>query len=440
MAIYHATSKPISRNSGHSATAKSAYINGNKIYDERTGLSFDYTKKKGIIGGEIVLPNNIKLTDLTSEVLWNNAEQAENRKDARVGREWEISLPHELSDAQRQVLTKEISSTIANKYNVACEYSIHTPSKSGDQRNHHVHILTTTRIIDKNGNLGEKSSIELSNTKLDKLKLPRSEIQITEMRATISDLINKHLQQANINEVVSHLSLKDQGIDRIPTVHKGKAITELERKQAKTKVTSINKKINSANQEITLLESQVFDDGAELAKIQKELEQIRRRKKQNSIYGKAPKAYSNALFSIALEYGDFLKRTNNGEEKYYQSKNGNVKVYDNHINVENSNERDIKFTLDIAIHQFGNYLKINGDEKFLNDVIKTIAANEKYKNIVLADPMLNKRLIEARISMYEISYNKIYTNIIQSAVDENITQPPQSINQQETETSSWEHS
>lgn len=230
MAIYHATSKPISRNNGHSATAKSAYINGNKIHDERTGLSFDYTKKKVIIGGEIILPNNIKIPGLASEVLWNKAEHAENRKDARVGREWEISLPHELSQSQRKILAKEISSTIANKYNVACEYSIHTPSKAGDQRNHHVHILTTTRIIENKGSLGEKSSIELSNTKLDKLNLPRSEIQITEMRAAISGLINQHLENANIDEKVSHLSLTAQGIDRVPTIHKGKAVTELERK------------------------------------------------------------------------------------------------------------------------------------------------------------------------------------------------------------------
>lgn len=439
MAIYHATSKPISRSNGHSVTAKSAYIACNKTIDSRTGEVFNYSRKQGFLGGAIILPDGINL-EIDSTTLWNSAELAENRKDARVGREWEISLPHELNQKQRNNLAIDTTKQIANRYQVACEYALHAPATKGDQRNYHVHILTTTRKIDEKGLLGAKSEIEMDRKQAAKLNIPTSQEQISQIRKLIADTINNHLTKAQINEHVSHLSLKDQGIDRIPTVHKGKAITELERKQARTPVTRINDKINLANQEITFLESQVFDDGAELSKIQKELEQLRNRRKQNSISGKVPKAYSNALFSIALEYGDFLKRTTNGEEKYYQSKNGNVKVYDSHINVENSNERDIKFTLDIAIHQFGNYLKINGDERFLNDVIKTITENEKYKNIVLADPVLNKRLIEARISLQDLSYNSIDTNIGRDDVKDNITELQHPDIQQETETSSWEHS
>ena len=36
--------------------------------------------------------------------LWNAAEQAEKRIDARVAREFEIALPHELSPEQRLAL------------------------------------------------------------------------------------------------------------------------------------------------------------------------------------------------------------------------------------------------------------------------------------------------------------------------------------------------
>jgi hypothetical protein len=53
MAIYHLTAKPISRASGRSATAASAYRSGERIPDARTGLIFDYGKKRGIDHTEI---------------------------------------------------------------------------------------------------------------------------------------------------------------------------------------------------------------------------------------------------------------------------------------------------------------------------------------------------------------------------------------------------
>lgn len=48
MAILHLETKPISRSSGRSSTASSAYRAGAKIEDKRTGLTHDFSKKKGI--------------------------------------------------------------------------------------------------------------------------------------------------------------------------------------------------------------------------------------------------------------------------------------------------------------------------------------------------------------------------------------------------------
>ena len=48
MAIYHLSAKPISRATGRSATGAAAYRAGETITDERTGLVFDYSKKRGI--------------------------------------------------------------------------------------------------------------------------------------------------------------------------------------------------------------------------------------------------------------------------------------------------------------------------------------------------------------------------------------------------------
>lgn len=406
MAIYHATTKPISRSNGHSATAKSAYISGEKITDNRTGEIFDYTRKCGVIEHEIILPHELKLS-INSNELWNKAEQAENRKDARVGREWEISLPHELNLEQRKILAQEITKSLADKYNVACQYALHNPSKEGDQRNYHVHILTTTRIINRDGSLGEKSTLELSNTKLDKLGLERSDKQITDIRADIAEKINLHLERANIQEKVSHLSLEAQGINKVATIHKGKAVTEMERRGIQTDMGNLNIEIQSTNKEINLLVNQVAHDGNELAKINAMLhltkiyqaEQERKLKPENVIQNRITGRYSNPLFNIAKEHGEFFTKKVEHDQTYYVSRNGAIEVHKDHVNVIKSTEQNIKLALDVAIQKFGNDISIFGDEKFIKNVIEVIAKNQQYNGLKFDNPEHKKQLEQERKSL-----------------------------------------
>lgn len=93
MAIFHLNAKIIARSAGRSATASAAYRAGEKITDERTGLVFDYTRKREVSYRQIFVPSGSPewATDRTR--LWNEAEKAEARKDAQVAREIEVALP-----------------------------------------------------------------------------------------------------------------------------------------------------------------------------------------------------------------------------------------------------------------------------------------------------------------------------------------------------------
>ena len=55
--------------------------------------------------------------------LWNAAEAAEKRKDARVAREIEVALPHELTADQRLELTREFAQGLADRYGVAVDFA-----------------------------------------------------------------------------------------------------------------------------------------------------------------------------------------------------------------------------------------------------------------------------------------------------------------------------
>ncbi len=252
--MYHATTSAISRGTGGSACAKGAYIGGEEITNEITGEIHNYTKKQGVEHSEIILPNCIEKTISSSE-LWNKAELAENRKDARVGREWVIGLPSELDKDQRKELAQNLAKDLAERYQVATQIAIHEPNKQGDQRNYHVHIMSTTRKIDQDLNLTGKSDIELDRKQCAKLGISTSQEQIIECRERIANRINQSLELANIQKQVSHLSYKDQGIDKIPTKHLGKSATQLERKGIKTEIGEYNRSAIRMNELKIALES-----------------------------------------------------------------------------------------------------------------------------------------------------------------------------------------
>lgn len=47
MSIYHLSIKIISRSGGRTAVASAAYRSGEKLYNEETGITHDFTRKKG---------------------------------------------------------------------------------------------------------------------------------------------------------------------------------------------------------------------------------------------------------------------------------------------------------------------------------------------------------------------------------------------------------
>ena len=226
--IYHLSVKPISRSAGRSATAAAAYRAGElgvAITDERTGDTHDYTRKRGVLSAEIVLPDGAAdgaaNWALDRPRLWNAAELAEKRKDACVAREYEVALPVELSGEERRRLAVDFAKELANREGCAVDVCIHAPGKEGDSRNHHAHILRTTRKVEAEG-LGAK---------LDTEKAGRNRTADLEaVRARWAELTNERLKIAGIEERVDHRTLAAQGIERVPTKHLGPAAVGFERR------------------------------------------------------------------------------------------------------------------------------------------------------------------------------------------------------------------
>jgi len=219
MPSYHLSIKTISRSAGRSATAAAAYRTASKIADHRTGEIHDYTRKGGVDYIKVVLPENAPSWSINREELWNAAEQAETRKNSTVAREFEVALPSELSDIERKRLALDFAQEIVARHGCAADVAIHGPGKGGDHRNHHAHILCSTRKLTKEG-FGQKTR-ELDD---------RTSGEVVRWRERFADLQNQRFQENGIDASVDHRNLEAQGIEREPTRHLGVAATGYERR------------------------------------------------------------------------------------------------------------------------------------------------------------------------------------------------------------------
>ena len=266
MAIYHATTKPISRSSGRSATASAAYRAGVEIMDERTGLTHDYSKRDGVaMTFTFKVDSDGKTERLDRNELWNKAELAENRKDARTAREWIVAIPNELlpddvadqkglknNDGAKAVVA--FAKELSKRYGVAIDLAIHSPDKEGDNRNWHAHIMTTTRQVSLSANgdieLGDKATIELSNTKRKTLGLGSTSAEIKELRELWAMAANKYLKHQGHDERLDHRSYAERGIEQLPTQKLGWKASAMERRGIETDRGNINRAIHADNLKI----------------------------------------------------------------------------------------------------------------------------------------------------------------------------------------------
>jgi len=252
MAIYHCTTKPISRSNGRSATASSAYRASEKITDLRTGEIHDYTRKKGVEYTEII--SNLD-HPLSRSQVWNTSELTETRKNSRVAREFIVALPNELSADQRKDLAKEFAQYLVDKYLVVADLAVHAPNKEGDDRNHHAHIMITTRkasMVNGELTLLDKADLELSNSQRKDRGLCVTQDEIKEIRASWANMANRSLELSGSNERIDHRSNEDQNIDLQPTIHEGPKVTQLRRKGIDTEISSHNDQVKLENDQYRL--------------------------------------------------------------------------------------------------------------------------------------------------------------------------------------------
>ena len=168
--------------------------------------------------------------------MWNAAEASETRSNSVTAREWELSLPFEISAEVRSQITREFAEQLVSRNGVAVDVAIHAPNREGDQRNHHAHVLTSTRKLEAEGFTAKTRVLDSAKT---------GGVEIDQIRGVWAELQNRALERAGEVERVDHRFLEkqremalDRGdtlsadeLDRDPELKLGPAANSMERRE-----------------------------------------------------------------------------------------------------------------------------------------------------------------------------------------------------------------
>jgi ATP-dependent exoDNAse (exonuclease V) alpha subunit len=241
MALYFLNMQTFSRSHGSSAPSLAAYRSGERFRDERTRRTYDHTDRQDVMHKEILLPGRFAGVDMSwatdRSTLWNAAETAENRKNARVAREYLIAVPSELNHPQRVDLVRGFAQELAERYGFAVDVALHAPRnfRGSDLRNFHAHLLATTREVSREG-LGGKTTFDLSDESRRKLGLGPGVRELLYARQRWAEVANVALESAHVDARIDHRSLAAQGISREPKLWIPRIPYEIERRGGRSVV------------------------------------------------------------------------------------------------------------------------------------------------------------------------------------------------------------
>lgn len=266
MAIYHCNIKNISRGKGKSAVAAAAYRAGAELTDAETGKKHNYTSKTEVAYSAIILPINAPVDYQKRETVWNAVQKTETQSNARLAREWEVALPHELTLDQCKELVTKYAQSLADE-GMCIDVNIHW--KDG---NHHAHIMGTTRHITPDGKWAVKEKkaykLDANGDKIPQIDpatgqqkigpkgrkmWQRETVQsnnwnrrekVEEWRKRWADYCNQYLTQ---EQQLDHRSYKRQELDKVPTVHEGYAARQMEQQGKLSELCQLNRNIKIYN-------------------------------------------------------------------------------------------------------------------------------------------------------------------------------------------------
>ena len=151
----------------------------------------------------------------------------------QLSREVMVALPAELTNEQKQVLTREYVQVEFVEQGMVADIGYH----DFESHNPPAHIMLTLRGVDEDG-FGKKHREWNKRQALER------------QRKAWEEYSNRALERAGFDERIDHRSLKEQGSDREPQIHLGAKVLEMEARGVQTRVGDESRRIGKVNRDI----------------------------------------------------------------------------------------------------------------------------------------------------------------------------------------------
>ena len=287
MALYHFHADLIRRSKGQSVVAAAAYRAGEKLRCDYYGNEADYTRKKGVVLTDILLPPLAPKEYADRETLWNAVEQAEKNAKAQLAYSYDIALQNELSIEENIALARQFLQEQFVSKGMIVDFAVHTPDlESGGIPNPHFHVLCPVRPIDETGKWSAKQRREyVLDEQGQRIRneagnyvwnaVPTTDWgekgTLLHWREEWASYVNRALEQKGLPSRIDHRSYADRGMEETPTVHEGPTVRAMEAKGIQTDVGSLNRWIRSTNAAIQRLRKKIAELLSMLGQIKEEL-------------------------------------------------------------------------------------------------------------------------------------------------------------------------
>ena len=194
MAFFHLDFKIVKRSEGRSSVAKAAYHARCRITDERTGDTYDYSRRTDLYGHFILAPADAPehiIKDSTT--LWNEVERVERQQNGQTSRFFDVAIPAELNNDEKKKLVLEYCQQNFVDKGMIADIAFHDL----DSDNPHAHVMLTLKTIGPEG-FGKKER-SWNDRKMSVL-----------WRESWASMANSYLAAAGSSERIDHRSLQAQ--------------------------------------------------------------------------------------------------------------------------------------------------------------------------------------------------------------------------------------
>ena len=350
MANPHFEIKITKRSKRQSAVAGAAYQSGENLFSEYDQKHKDYRKKEGVVYTEIMLPSHAPPEYADREQLWNAVEAVENQWNSQLARRFVLALPREVPEELYPQMVQDYCNQFFVCKGMIVDFAIHDPKPPG--HNLHCHVMLTMRAMDEHGKwLPKARKVYDLDENGERIRLPsgnwKSHKEDTvdwneqyhgqEWRTGWETVQNRYLEMVNSPVRVDLRSYEKQGLDIIPTVHMGAAVTQMERRGIQTNIGNLNRDIKAANRMMSVIRSTIQnlrDWISDILEARKEL-----------LAEKKPETASPDLINLLRDYLNLRKAERRDWSRYGQQK-GATKDLQSFVNATNYLKDHQIFTLE----------------------------------------------------------------------------------------------